>query len=148
MAINQKMLTSANVIFKVRAKGLFDQFITLNGFQPDNSTSFGDRVIAETRMGLDGVLSGGKVNNTAQFTAYFEPNSNAQTVLDQYIAYNSNASNDALIWDIDVTYPGIGKRYSFSGFLTTVPSGVTAQKMLAGTQFVWDIDNFAPEDIA
>ena len=86
MTVNTKTLTSANVIFRVRCKGLFDQYVTLNGFQPDNSTSFGDRTIAETRMGIDGKLSGGKVNNTAQFTAYFEPNSNAQTVMDQYLS--------------------------------------------------------------
>lgn len=148
MTVNTKTLTSADVIFRVRCKGLFDQYVTLNGFQPDNSTSFGDRTIAETRMGIDGKLSGGKVNNTAQFTAYFEPNSNAQTVMDQYLAYNANPENDALVWDIDVTYPSIKKRYAGSGFLVTTPSGVTAQKMLAGTQFVWDMDNFAPEDIA
>lgn len=147
MTINTKTLTSANVVFMVRCKGLFDQYVRLQGFQPDNSTNFGDRIIAETRMGLDGFLSGGKVNNVAQFTAYFEPNSNAQTVMDQYIAYQNNQNNDALPWDVQVTYPSIGKRYTFSGFLTTVPSGVTAQKMLAGTQFVWDSDNFAPEDI-
>lgn len=148
MTINNKTLTSANVVFKVHCKGLFNNYITLNGFQPDNSTSFGDRTIAETRMGIDNILSGGKVNNASQFTAFFEPNSNAQTVMDQYIAYDSNPENDALIWDIDVTYPSIGKRYAASGFLVTVPSGVTAQKMLAGTQFVWDMDKFAPEDIA
>jgi hypothetical protein len=109
MTVNTKTLTSANVIFRVRCKGLFDQYVTLNGFQPDNSTSFGDRTIAETRMGIDGKLSGGKVNNTAQFTAYFEPNSNAQTDMDQYLAYNANVENDALVWDIDVTYPSIKK---------------------------------------
>lgn len=148
MEINQKTLTAANVIFKVRCKGLFDQYITLKGFQPDNSTSFGDLAVAETRMGIDGILSGGKVNNSATFTAHFEPNSNAQTVLDQYLAYNANPENDALVWDIDVTYPAIKKRYATKGFLVSGPAGVTAQKMLAGTQFVWNIVPTAPEDIA
>lgn len=147
MAINNKTLTSANAIFRVRAIGLFDQFFRLTGFQPENSTSFGDRTIAESRMGLDGTMSFGKVNNTTQFTAYFEPNSNAQTVMDQAIAFNNDPNNDALLWDVEVVYPSIKKRYAFSGSLVTVPAGVTAQKMLAGTQFVWDIANFAPEDI-
>ena len=97
MTVNNKTLTAANVIFKVRCKGLFDQYIGLNGFQPDNSTNFGDRTIAETRMGVDGKLSGGKVNNVAQFTVYFEPNSNAQTVMDQYLVYNANFENNTLI---------------------------------------------------
>lgn len=147
MAINRKTLTSANVIFSVRCIGLFDSFIQLHGFQPDNSTDFGDRTIGETRMSLDGILSGGKVYNEAPFTAYFEANSNAQGILDQYLAYHANPNNDALSWDIVVTYPSIKKRYSFSGFMITAPAGVKAQKMLAGTQFTWNVDVFAPEEI-
>ena len=43
------------------------------------------------------------------------------------------SENDALVWDIDVTLSlQSKKRYAGSGFLVTTPSGVTAQKMLAG----------------
>lgn len=147
MTINRKTLTSANIIFMVRCKGLFDNFIQLHGFQPDNSTDFGDRTIGETRMSMDGILSGGKVYNEAAFTAHFEANSNAQNILDQYLAHQANPDNDALVWDISVTYPSIKKRYAFSGFMVTAPSGVRAQKMLAGTQFTWNVDTFAPEEI-
>lgn len=147
MTINTKTLTAANAVLQARCVGLYDQYVEMGGYQPDNATSFGDRTIGETRASVDGILSGGKVFNSSQFTAFFEANSKSLTVMDSYNNWQQETGRDALTWDFILTYPSIKKRYTFSGFLVTVPAGVSAQKLLAGVQYVWDVDNVKIEDI-
>lgn len=147
MTINTKTLTAANAVLQARCVGLYDQYVEMGGYQPDNATSFGDRTIGETRASVDGILSGGKVFNEGQFTAFFEANSKSLTVMDNYNNWQQDPNHDALPWDFILTYPSIKKRYTFSGFLVTTPAGVSAQKLLAGVQYVWNIDNAKIEDI-
>lgn len=145
MTINTTTLTAANAVLQARCIGLYDTYVVMQGFQPDNATAMGDRTIAETRASVDGILSGGKVFNESTFTAFFEANSRSMSVIDNY--NNWQQKNDALPWDFILEYPSIKKRYTFSGFLVTTPSGVSAQKMLAGVQYVWNIGNVIIEDI-
>lgn len=145
MTINTTTLTAANAVLQARCIGLYDTYVIMQGFQPDNATAMGDRTIAETRASVDGILSGGKVFNESTFTAFFEANSKSMSVIDNY--NNWQQKNDALPWDFILEYPSIKKRYTFSGFLVTTPSGVSAQKMLAGVQYVWNIGNVIIEDI-
>lgn len=147
MTINTKTLTAASAVLQARCVGLYNSYVEMQGYQPDNAVSFGDRTIAETRASVDAILSGGKVFNESQFTAFFEANSKSLTIMDNYNVWQQKPENDALPWDFILTYPSIQKRYTFSGFLVTTPSGVSAQKMLAGVQYVWNVDNVKIEDI-
>ena len=146
MAIASKTLTAANSVLQVRCKGVYDQYVRLQGFQVDNVFGFGERAIGETRAGVDGILSGGYVFNESQFTVSLEANSPSVTVLDNCSA-NIQNNMETLPFDFVVELPSVKKRYSFSGFLVTIPSGVSANKLLAGVQYVFNVDKFNVEEI-
>lgn len=146
MTINTKTLTAANANFLARCKGVFDNYVKMQGFQVDNAFGFGDRTMGETRASVDRKLSGGYVFNEAAFTAFFEANSPSLQFMDTCVA-NFQKNGETRQFDFIVEIPSIKKRYSFGGFLITAPSGVSAQKMLAGVQYVFNVDEFAAEDI-
>jgi hypothetical protein len=146
MAINTNFLTSANANFLVRCRGVYDNYVKQQGFQVDNAFGFGDRTVGETRAGVDGKLSGGYVFNEAQFTAFYEANSPSISMMDNCYADIQN-NQETRVFDFIVEIPSVKKRYSFSGFLVSVPGGISAQKMLAGVQYVFNVDEFVAEDI-
>lgn len=58
MGHNPLTITSANSVLMVRCAGVYDNYITMQGFQADNAWGFGDDAnISETRMGVDGKQS-------------------------------------------------------------------------------------------
>ena len=75
MTINTKTLTAANSILKLRCKGVYDDYVTVKGYQVDNAFSMGETTIGEVRAGVDGILSGGYVFNASQFQMFLEANS-------------------------------------------------------------------------
>lgn len=146
MSVNLKTLTAANANVLVRCKGVYDKYVKQQGFQVDNAFGFGDRTVGETRAGVDRQLSGGYVFNEAAFTIFYEGNSQSLSMMDNcMIDFQKNGETRP--FDFIIEIPSIKKRYSFSGFMVTSPSGVSAQKMLGGVQYVFNVDEFAPEDI-
>lgn len=146
MTINTKTLTAANSVLQVRCKGVYDNFVQLDGFQVDNAFGFGDRTVGETRASVDRKLSGGYVFNESTLTTYFEANSNSLVFMNNCMA-DFQKNGETRVFDFAIEIPSIKKRYSFSGFLITAPSGVSAQKMLAAVQYVFNVDEFVAEDI-
>lgn len=146
MSINTKTLTAANCNLLVRAKGRYDNYVRHEGFQVDNIFGFGERTIGETRAGVDGKLSGGFVFNEAPFTAFYEANSLSLKMMDDCMT-QIQKTKETIVFDFIVEIPSIKKRYSFSGFPVTIPSGVSANKLLAGVQYVFNVDSIYPEEM-
>lgn len=146
MSINNLTLTAANSNLLIRCKGYFDQYVKIQGFQVDNAFAAGDQTIGEVRAGIDGILSGGYVFNPADFTVYIEPNSPSKAFFSTCVN-GIKEKKETVPFDFSVELPSIKKRYTFSGFLTSAPTGVSAQKMLAGVQYVFSCDNSKEEDI-
>lgn len=138
MAINSKTLTAANSVLLVRCPGVYDSYVQLSGFQADNIFNLGDITIGQTVAGADGKLSGAFVFNEQAFTINLEANSPSVTVMEN-CASNFLKNKETVQMDFQLTLPSIGKTASFSGFMIT-HAGVSATKLLAGSQTVFNID--------
>ena len=138
MAINAKTLTAANSVVLMRCKGVYDSFVQLTGFQADNIFNFGDITIGQTVAGADGKLSGAFVYTEQPFTVNLEANSPSVSVMENCAA-NFLKNKETVQIDFQISLPSIGKTASFSGFMIT-HAGVNAQKLLSGSQTVFNID--------
>lgn len=138
MGHNPNTITAANSVVLFKADGYFDTPIRLQGFQADNAFSFGDAAMGETRMGVDGKQSGGWVANEVQFTIMLEANSPSRDQLEAFRGWCNSRQETALV-TFDVTMPATGKRVVASGFLISASGGTSAQSLLAGSQYQFNL---------
>jgi len=138
MGHNPRTLTAANSIILFSAEGYFDTPIQLQGFQVDNAFTFGDATSGETRMGVDGLQSGGWVSHDVPFTVFLEGNSVSRQQMEEYRSW-CNTRKETTLCTFDVTLPATGKRTVASGFLVSNSGGTSAQKLLAGSQYVFNL---------
>jgi|SRR5690625_2801518 len=138
MGHNPRTLTAANSIILFRAEGYFDTAIQLQGFQADNAFTFGDATIGETRIGVDGLQSGGWVSHEVPFTVFLEGNSESRQLMEEFRAW-MNARKETALCTFDITLVATGKRVVASGFLVSQSGGTSAQKLLAGSQYVFNL---------
>lgn len=146
MTNNTKTLTAANSIVMLRCKGVYDSFIRIQGFQADNAWAFNDATIGETKMGVDGKQSGGYTPHEVPFVLYLEANSSSIDVMEN-IRKDFNQNMETRLIDFVVELPAIKKRYSGSGYWVNLSGGTSGQKLLAGSQFTFNLVLNGAEDI-
>lgn len=134
MGQNPKTLTSANSVVMVRCKGVYDEYFRLEGYQTDNAFSFGDVAIGETRMGVDGKQSGGYTPHETQLTVALEANSPSRPRLENIRKWFNSKMETAPV-DFIIEIPSIGERHTGSGFMVGLSGGASAQKLLSGTTY-------------
>lgn len=138
MTNNPRTITAANSVVMFKAAGYYDQAIQLQGFQVDNAFSFGDATMGETRVGVDAKQSGGWVAHEVPVTVFFEANSPSRIQMEQFRAW-MNANQETALCTLDITIPSIGRHVSASGFMVSQSGGTSAQKLLNGTQYVFNM---------
>lgn len=146
MGQNPNTLTAANSIFKLRCVGVYDDYVQIQGFQTDNAFGFSDVTIGETRMGVDGKQSGGYTAHETPLALYLEANSPSIQVMEN-CRKDFNANMETRPFDIIVEIPSTKKRYSASGFLVTLTGGSSAQKLLAGSVYNFNLVVNGSEEI-
>ena len=137
MTQNPRTITAANSVVLFSAEGYFNTPIQLQAFQVDNAFSFGDATIGETRIGVDGKQSGGWVSHEVPVTVFLEANSPSRQSMEDFRAW-MNAQMETSKVTIDITLPSIGKRVVATGFMVSQSGGTSAQKLLNGTQYVFN----------
>lgn len=138
MTNNPRTITAANAIVLFKAEGYFDTPIQLQGFQADNAFSFGDGTIGETRIGVDGKQSGGWVSHEVPFTIFLEANSESRAQMEGFRAW-MNARKETALCTFDVTLVSTGQRSVGTGFMVSNSGGQSAQKLLQGSQYVFNL---------
>lgn len=138
MGQNPRTITAANSVVMFKAAGYFDQAIQLQGFQVDNAFGFGDATVGETRIGVDGKQSGGWVSHEVPVTVFLEANSPSRQQMEEYRGW-CNANQETSLCTLDITIPSIGKRIEASGFMVSQGGGPSAQKLINGTQYVFNM---------
>lgn len=134
MGQNPKTLTSANSTLMIKFAGVYDSFFQVEGFQADNAWSFGDRAIAETRMGVDGKQSAGFTPHEVDWSIYLEGNSpSVQRFENTYSWYLSKMEIAPV--EIILTIPSLGTKYYGSGFMVSASGGPNGKKILDGTVY-------------
>lgn len=146
MGHNPLTLTAANAVIMLRCAGVYDNYVTLRGFQADNAWAFGDAAIGETRMGVDGKQSGGYTPHETDWTLYLEANSPSIAIMES-IRKDFNNNMETRQIDIVVELPSVKKRYSGSGFMTSLTGGTAGQKLLNGSQYQFKLVTEGAEDI-
>lgn len=147
MGHNPRTLTAANSVVMFRAQGFYDQAIQLQGFQVDNAFGFGDATVGESRIGVDGKQSGGWVSHEVQVTVFLEANSVSRAQMEELFAW-MNARMETALCTLDITIPSIGRRIVASGFPITKTGGPSAQKLINGSQYVFNMVINAEESVA
>lgn len=147
MGHNPRTLTAANSVVMFKAQGFYDQAIQLQGFQVDNAFGFGDATVGETRIGVDGKQSGGWVSHEVQVTVFLEANSVSRAQMEELFAW-MNARMETALCTLDITIPSIGRRIVASGFPVTKTGGPSAQKLINGSQYVFNMVINAEESVA
>lgn len=138
MGQNPRTITAANSVVMFSAAGYFDQAIQLQGFQVDNAFGFGDATIGETRIGVDGQQSGGWVSHEIPVTVFLEANSPSRELMENFRAW-MNAQMETARCTLDITIPSIGRRVVATGFMVSHTGGPSAQKLISGTQYVFNM---------
>lgn len=138
MGQNPRTVTSANSVVMFKAEGYYDQAIQLQGFQVDNMFGFGDATVGETRIGVDGKQSGGWVSHEVPVTVFLEANSASRGQMEDYRAW-CNSNQETSLCTLDITMPSTGRRVQASGFMVSQSGGTSAQKLLNGTQYVFNM---------
>ncbi|SCC09399.1 MULTISPECIES: phage tail fiber protein [Snodgrassella] len=146
MGHNPLTITAANSVLMLRCQGVYDNYITLKGFQADNAWGFGDANIGESRMGVDGQQSIGYTPHEVEWTLHLEANSPSIAILEN-IRKDFNANMETRPIDIVVEIKAVKKRYSATGALISLSGGVSGQKLLAGNQYKFRLVLNGGEDI-
>lgn len=147
MGNNPRTVTAANSVVMFKAAGYFDQPIQLQGYQVDNAFSFGDATVGETRIGVDGKQSGGWTSHEVPVTVFLEANSASRIQMESYRAW-CNANMETSLCTLDITMPSTGRRVIGTGFMVSQSGGTSAQKLLNGSQYVFNMVINSEDSIA
>jgi hypothetical protein len=131
-------ITSANISISLSVPGVFDSDQILQGFGVDDAFTQAAHQKAETRMGVDALLSGGFTPAIKPFTITFMPDSPSILIFDQWGAAEE-AAKEAFIAGMTITAPSLGKVYDFNvGFLKDFKSVPDAKKLMESQTFSID----------
>lgn len=138
MGHNPRTVTAANSIVLFTAEGFYDTPIQLQGFQVDNAFGFGDATMGETRMGVDGKQSGGWVSHEVTLNVFLEANSASRNQMEDLRSW-MNQRMETTLCTFDITLVSTGRRMVYSGYPVTQTGGSSAQKLLQGSQYGFNV---------
>ena len=129
-------ITSANATGVVKFdSSLFSVPIALEGFSTDASVSLDAYKPVETRMGVDGHLSGGFVPTPRVVKVSLEANSPSRELFAKVLE-TQDSLREAIKYDMVFEVPSIGFTYTGkNGFITGGANMPSAKKMLEPTEF-------------
>lgn len=146
MGHNPNTITGANSVILFRCKGIYDNWIKLVGYQVDTAAVFGDVTVGETRMGVDGLQSGGYVTHETPFTLNFEANSPSIPIMEN--VYRDMVQNsEARLCEFKADLPAVKRSQALSGFMTTKSGGTSVNKLLVGSAYNFNTVSNGSEDI-
>lgn len=117
-------LTSANAILMLSVPGVFSQPQQLQGFAADDIFGVDEVKRIETLMGVDGVLSGGKVFNKKIMHIVLQSDSESNAIFAEWDAAETFNGGDVLLATMTVTLTAIQTKFSLTrGFFSDGPPG-------------------------
>ena len=123
-------ITSADLVVYATCEELAPNPFRVMEFADSEGLTNDSKERAITKMGIDGKFVYGIVFRPSQITVTLLPGSEFAVLVDQCNSI-SIARRKGLKWSFEVTYPAIGKHYSYSeGVLTNSPDMPSAQEVL------------------
>ena len=135
MSFLNKTIESASASFILTLSDLFGPPIPIKGFSPDDMFDFDAVKPTEVVMGVDGVLSGGKINHPTVMKVHLAADSPSCLVFDAWYAAQQSTNKAYAAFAI-VSLPGIGMMYACAGgWLTNHTPVSSAKKLLQPREF-------------
>lgn len=146
MTINSKSLSNFNSILRVQYDGIYNDWVTIRGFQADNRTTQDGVTLSESIGGIDGHMSHGYVYNLGNFTVYLLPDSPSIDVF-RNIARDYKQNGRTKVVRFQQVNTSLGRSSEFAGVMTTAPLASGGGNLFAGEQYVFTIDPQIEENI-
>lgn len=128
-------ITSANAVFYLTVKDLFNSPILLENWETDRAWETQDREIAESRMSIDGKLNIGYIPSPIDMSVRFSPNSESIAIFEA-IQTSSEQMRRPFVLNAELTLPGLKRKYTFSnGHLRSLTPVSGAGRSLEGRSF-------------
>lgn len=128
-------LTSANCIIMLGIPGVYTTPQQLQGFSADDVFDTDSVEVGETLMGVDGVLSGGWVNNPVSQNFSLQADSPSNAVFDNWYAAERTIT-DKYPASAVITLPSLNVKYTMvRGFLISYPIIPAARKIIQPRRF-------------
>jgi len=130
-----RTVTAANVVLTITVSGLYDSPQQISGYSTDKVWSTDALKLAETMMGVDGILSAGYVPNPVNMTISLQANSFGIDVFDNII--QSTQQQREIYWiNGSISVPATGKVYSaVNGVVETAKVIPDASKVLQAQEY-------------
>lgn len=129
-------ITSSNAIITLTIPGLFAVPQQLQGFSADNVYDMGDQEIVQTSMGVDGLLSGGYVNNPIEQSFTLQSDSPSNVIFEVW-ASTQRQAKDIYVANGETRLPSLNRSYvSTKGYLISLPPAPSAGRILAPRRYV------------
>ena len=139
-------ITSANATLYLTVEELYPNGVQLMQFSTDQSYASENEQIAETRMGVDGMMVAGYTPNIKQVTVSLEVSSPSVAVFD-YILQATKANRKPYRCSLVADVPSIGKTFTWSyGTLQTGSLSGGASKVLNPMQYVFHFQDSEVSD--
>lgn len=123
-------VTSADLVVYAKCEEIAPNSFRVMEFGDGEGLTPDSKERAVTRMGIDGKFVYGIVFRASQITVTCLPGSEFLRLVDQCNGI-SIARRKGLKWSFEVTYPAIGKHYSYKeGIITNAPDMAAAQETL------------------
>lgn len=146
MGHNPNTITAANSVVLFRCKGIYDDWVRLEGAQSDAFVSFSDVTMGQTRMGVDGKQSIGFIPHETPTTVSLEANSPSISILEN--VYNDFISNmEVRSCEFQVSYPSVKRKQTLKGGMTTKSGGTGIAQLLTGHTYNFNLLSDGIEEI-
>lgn len=123
-------ITSANAIFTLNVPGVFPSGVTIQGYAADDAFTQAAFDVAETRMGVDGILSAGYTPSPKPLDITLQPDSPSWPFFLQW-KLAEEATKSKFVGAVTIDLPAIGFSFDFGTvWLKNLQGMPSAKKVL------------------
>ena len=140
-------LTTVNSVIMLAVTNVYSTAQQLQGYSADDVFDLEDIDVAETSMGIDGLLSGGMIYVPIPWTITLQANSPSCQVFDNW--YNYQKSNgDLTNCQLNITLPGLGYKWSYGGgILKKYSPAPSAKKLVQPRKFMIEFGSIGAQPV-
>jgi hypothetical protein len=130
-----KTITSANSQLAISIDGLYNSAVGILGYASDNAFQNEATTIAETSMGVDGIMSAGYVFKEVKQKITLQADSPSKVIFDQWNDLMTS-TREVVFANATLFLPATGEQYTFTrGVLTTYHGAPSAKKILQPVEY-------------
>lgn len=140
-------LTAVNSVIMLSIAGLYPQAQQLVGYTADDVFDLEDIDVAETVMGIDGILSAGLIYVAIPWTITLQGNSTSSDIFDNWYQFQL-AQGDVTPAAMNITLPGLKRKWVYgNGFLKKYSPAPSVKKLIQPRKFMieWNSIAVAPQ---